>query len=452
MRQIYIGLMSGTSIDAMDGVLVEFNAGSVDVLATASKKWAESEASKLHRLCREGDNEIEQAGSAKIAIADISTEVIKDLLEKSGVEAREVIAVGAHGQTIRHRPGKGFTIQLNDGPRIAANCNIDTIVDFRSADIAKHGQGAPLTPAFHQMIFGSHDHARLVLNLGGIANLTVMGPNGRVLEGFDSGPANTLIDLACRKLLNLPFDKDAKIALRGTVDNYWLGSFLTHPFLKQKPPKSSGREDFNELTIAPQLNSCRHNPERIADLIRTLCEFTVVASTNAITESIKDFNLKDPELILCGGGARNPLILERFRQLLASHGVKVFTSDDFGVAADSLESIAFAWFARLFMNGITAPLKRATGAREDCILGSLCPAIDGFFARNCQKMFNNANLEEQRRSQSRGHYSETDNASYENDPQLHLQAYAEPADTPPAAESKPAVKSAGIARAYAKKH
>ncbi|MBO6258525.1 MAG: anhydro-N-acetylmuramic acid kinase [Succinivibrio sp.] len=380
---ICIGLMSGTSIDALDGVAVEFSKGKMNILGQVSIAWPDEVKKTLHSLCNDNLHEIETAGCMANEVARTSAKLVQILLDRLNLKKENILAIGSHGQTIRHRPAKGFSVQLDNGPLLAALTGIDTIVNFRMADIAHGGEGAPLTPAFHKEVFGCPERCRMILNLGGISNITVISKDRDVLAGFDCGPANTLMDLVCRKFLHQPYDKDAQTASQGKVNEVWLNKLLSHEYLKKRPPKSTGREDFNEELIHSMLEECTFFREKTADLLRTLCEFTV----RAVTDSIRDFNLtagQNADLILCGGGAFNPLVRMRFEQILTPLGIKVLKSSDFGVSETLLEAQAFAFFAYRFVEGICSDLCTSTGQKSPAILGCLCPATDGYFAKTAR--------------------------------------------------------------------
>ncbi len=380
-----IGLMSGTSIDGLDACAVNFGGKTPKVLGTQSISWPTETAAALHALCSDGPSELEAWGGLKNVIAQRSAVLVKELLAKLSLRPEDILAIGSHGQTVRHRPHKGFSLQLDNGPLLAELTHIDAVCDFRSADLACGGEGAPLTPAFHRRVLSSETSCRYVLNLGGIANLTAMRPGGEVAAGFDCGPANTLLDLACRELLSEPFDRDSKTALKGTLNKKMLDALLAHPYLKRPLPKSTGREDFNSGTIKEYLEECKKEPGKIPDVLYTLTEFTARAAADAIKMLQDTLNLGEGELILCGGGAFNPLLRERLSALTAPLGLTAHKSSEFGVSEQYLESEAFAYFAWCLVKGIPLSLKEATGASHDTLCGVLCPAPDGAFRRGLKQ-------------------------------------------------------------------
>lgn len=381
MPKYYIGLMSGTSIDGMDGCICDFENG-VQMLAKASRRWEPEEAALLHSLCQKSDDELEKSGEAANLIARASAYVVSTLLEKTSLKSEDIIAIGSHGQTVRHRPQRAYSIQLDNAPLTAHLCNIDTVSNFRSADLAAGGEGAPLTPIFHSHMFKDEKRSRYVLNLGGIANLTVMRPQGEILCGFDCGPANTLSDLSCRLLLNQSFDKDGACAYRGQIRMEWLSDFLRHPFLQKEPPKSTGREDFNADYIREYLLLCTQKRELIYDLIATLDEFTVLACVNAIRHMRYKYNLPAGDLLLCGGGALNPYIVERFKYHLAHDEIDVLKTSDFGVDVSILEAQSFAYFAKAYVEATPLDLKNITGSKSLVILGEMALAFNGHYRRS----------------------------------------------------------------------
>ena len=374
MSEYYIGLMSGTSVDGIDAVLVHFgkeeSSASLNEQKTSKSKYNvksrivdsisidfdEELKQLLHSLCTGTDNEIEKAGVARVKLAEYEAKAVNELIKKASINKEDVVAVGCHGQTVRHRPEKGFSIQLDDGPRVAALTGIDVINNFRAADIANGGNGAPLTQAFHRI-------------------LTVIDKDAEhsILDAFDTGPANTLIDSATRLLLKMPFDKDGEIARSGKVIPALLAKYLSEPYLQLPPPKSTGRETFNPEFIAEELLLATQDKSFIPDLIATLTEFTVVASVNAIRQSLFKYKIDSARLILCGGGAYNSLIVQRFTKLLERQHVEVVCADKLGVNSKLIEAHAFAFFAYMFCHRKPLELGKSTGALRPSILGCLNP-------------------------------------------------------------------------------
>lgn len=382
--ELYIGLMSGTSIDALDACMVEiFPDASMQVIAAHTVTWPPRLKALMHSLCSDGLHEMEKIGRAQNAMAALSSLAVTEVLKQAGMSADAITAIGSHGQTVRHRPEHHFSIQLDNGPMTALLTHIDTITNFRAQDLAAGGEGAPLTPLFHRLVLSSDYEPRLILNLGGIANLTAIKAGGELFGGWDCGPANTLMDLACRELVGVPFDKDGQIARRGRMDIEWLTSLMEHPFIKRRPPKSSGREDFGRECIAPLLAACQKDPARIPDLLATLVAFTATCVVNDIAwlrETCPDFD-RDCTLVLCGGGAHNPSLVELLRAAGETLHIEVRTSAEFGIDENYLEAQAFAYFAWLTRHGRTADLRRTTGSSCPVVLGTICPAPDGRIMR-----------------------------------------------------------------------
>lgn len=384
MKSIYLGFMSGTSIDSIDVVAIalEKDVSSLRLLGSYSQEWSANTRQSLHQLCSPSAGELTTAGRVRHLAATEVAEAINALLKKLGLKPSDITALGSHGQTIRHCPHEGFTWQLDDPSRLAALTGIDVIADFRSADVARGGEGAPLTPLFHREILGSASEVRYVLNIGGICNLTVINTDKSVITGFDTGPGNTLMDLVCRKKLELSYDKDGLHASKGIVDSSLLERLLAHTYLALPAPKSTGRETFNEDTIHDALVNA-HSSEEIDALIATLAAFTVEATVREIIRLHATLDRKDVthRLILCGGGAFNPVLREGFRKALAPLGMEVNLSSEFGVSEQYLEAEAFAYFASLFCRRQSVDLSAITGSAGEQIMGALYPAVNGEFVR-----------------------------------------------------------------------
>ncbi len=377
MAELYIGLMSGTSIDGIDAALVEFDHGKSTIIASHSIDYDKETKELLHSLCTPSNSEIDKSGVASVKIAEYEAKACLELLEKAQVKPQDIVAIGSHGQTVRHRPERHFSVQLDNGALLSALTGIDVICDFRSADLAHGGNGAPLAQAFHREQLGCDDMVSMVLNLGGISNLTVIGNDSThtILEAFDTGPANTLIDCACRMLLNIPYDKDGKFALQGKVLKGILGKYLNAPYLKRLPPKSTGREDFNPDFIKDELLFATQDPVFVTDLITTLTEFTVVVNINAIRQCLYRHSIDKARLILCGGGAYNPYIREGLKKALSKNNVEVLMAEEVGVNSKLLEAHTFAYFAYKFTHRECVDLGDSTGASTPSILGCLYPAV-----------------------------------------------------------------------------
>lgn len=377
----FIGLMSGTSIDGIDAALCKISDTKFESVATHSILWDDKTNARLHSLCSTNDEEIERLAKTTRAVAQHEACLVNELLEIAKVSKDEVCAIGSHGQTIRHRPNYQFSLQLDNGPMLASLTGIDAIVNFRASDLANQGQGAPLTPIFHKLLLSSKDELRFVLNLGGISNITALN-NNQILCGFDCGPANTLLDLTTREISHSAYDKDAHLALCGTVQKDILEDLIDCAYLKKDFPKSTGREDFNRDTIAPYLYKCKSGELKVQDLLATLTEFTVYCVVLHIKRILARYNLKSSgSLVLCGGGAFNPLIRKRLSDEMLKIGFVTHLSSDFGVDESFIEAQAFAYFAYLFKARKAIDIKECTNAQRPSIMGCLCPAPDGFYAR-----------------------------------------------------------------------
>jgi anhydro-N-acetylmuramic acid kinase len=376
MIEAFIGLMSGTSLDGIDGVLVEFGIPGAPpaarVVAHAHRAFPAPLRAELAALNGAGANELHRAALAANALAVESTAVVEALLVKARCERNRVVAIGSHGQTVRHRPhdfdGTGYTIQLNAPALLAERSGIDVVADFRSRDVAAGGHGAPLVPAFHHAMFGRGDASVAVLNLGGIANLTALDQGGAI-AGFDSGPANVLLDLWCERSTGQPFDPDGSWGGRGHVDAMLLEACLAESYFALPPPKSTGRDLFNAGWLEARLDATRARarlpPE---DIQATLAELTA----RTVADAFRAHLARAAEVIVCGGGARNADLMARLASALVP--ARVVASDERGLPADQVEAAAFAWLARAFVHRLAGNVPAATGAAGPRILGALYPA------------------------------------------------------------------------------
>ncbi len=382
-NELYLGLMSGTSMDGLDACLLQVSApGKLQVLATASAPLPSELTASLHRLCSPGNNEIDTLCRAQNALAKCSASLVKKLLAQCKLRPADITAIGSHGQTVRHCPQQGYTLQLDNGPLCALLTGIDVWTNFRAQDVAAGGEGAPLTPLFHQQVLSSPVKARFILNLGGIANVTALRPGGEMICGFDTGPANTLLDLACRQLFNCPYDQDGARARAGVVQSKWLEQLLDHPYFARKPPKSSGRELFNADYIAFMLAAAQHEPQLGNDVLATLTAFSVQTIAQALQDLIltKELRSDGATVVVCGGGARNGFFMQELVKALQALKLEVVDSGSLGVDAQYLEAEAFAYFAYLSTHGRVAAMQSITGARCPVILGTLCPSPQGRFS------------------------------------------------------------------------
>ncbi len=362
--------MSGTSLDGVDGVLADFGQGQPELLAHVHVGFDATLRRELLALNRSGTDELNRAALAANRVALAYADAVHLLLNEGGDTPAGIRAVGAHGQTVRHRPGEldgiGFTLQLINGALLAERCGIDVVCDLRSRDVAAGGQGAPLVPAFHAGVFGQPGLVQAILNLGGIGNLTLLDGDGGVL-GFDCGPGNALLDLWCERHLGLPFDADGTWAASGRVDAALLAILLREPYLQRQPPKSTGRDLFHADWLAAQL-ACTAQPVAPADVQATLAQFTVRTACDALLRHLPGVQ----RLLVCGGGACNGNLMRGLAAALP--GIGVATTADAGIPPLQVEAAAFAWLAKAFVDRSPGNLPAVTGARGLRVLGALYPA------------------------------------------------------------------------------
>lgn len=363
----YIGLISGTSADSIDAALVSFDDGAPQVHATYAHPWPDALRARVLAVMQDETTlDLDAFGRLDVDIARCFSDAVLQLLRRSGTLASSVRAIGSHGQTVRHRPlgDSPFTLQLGDASVIAERCRIDVVADFRRADIAAGGQGAPLLPALHAMLLARKDHCRVILNLGGIANITVLGADGSVL-GFDTGPANGLLDAWCLRHCGEAFDRDGAFAASGTVDRHLLDTLLADPYFALPPPKSTGREHFHLGWLATHR---RAEELSAADVQATLLELTA----RSVSDSIVRHAPTAGDVLVCGGGTHNGGLMRRLAQLLAPCTVESTASH--GIDPDFLEATAFAWLARQRLLGLPGNLPAVTGARGPRVLGAIYSA------------------------------------------------------------------------------
>lgn len=371
MADLYIGLMSGTSLDGVDGVLVDLSKDRLKVISHVNAPLSLALTQELLALNTPGANEIHRSALAANALVRVYAHIVAQLLHKTGLNAAQVNAVGAHGQTVRHQPqaydGTGYTLQLNNPALLAELTGIDVVADFRSRDIAAGGQGAPLVPAFHQSVFGRAGETVATLNIGGISNITIIGPNlGSDVVGFDCGPGNALMDAWCQQHLGHAYDADGAWAAAGHVHGELLKCFLEEPYFSQPAPKSTGRDLFNPTWLNWRLEG--FSSVSPVDVQTTLTELT--ASTCA--RGIRQYGDKATELIVCGGGAFNGHLMRRLQFHLPT--VPVNSSESHGLPPQQVEATAFAWLARKTTARQTTSLQSVTGARGARISGAIYPA------------------------------------------------------------------------------
>ncbi|PKH05227.1 anhydro-N-acetylmuramic acid kinase [Moritella sp. Urea-trap-13] len=379
-RELYIGLMSGTSIDGIDAALVEFKGGGCQLLAQHLQPMPALLTAQLHQLCRPHNDEITALATIEQPLAQAFALACQQLLAKTPYTANDVTAIGSHGQTIRHHPEHGFTLQIGDANILAALTNIDTVADFRRKDMALGGQGAPLVPAFHQAVFQHQTINRAIVNIGGLANITYL-PNlaqDKTVTGYDTGPGNTLLDawFSAKSSSDKSYDKDGQWAKTGVIIQPLLNLLLQHEYFALIPPKSTGRELFNLAWLQPYLASDLYTDHyNDADVQRTLTRFTAVSIANEVMELDLDNSDNvsiNTEVYICGGGAANPLLMADLTELLPNS--PVMTTAEIGIDPDWVEAIAFAWLAKQHMHKQPGNLPAVTGASRTAILGAFYPA------------------------------------------------------------------------------
>ncbi len=361
--EFYVGIMSGTSLDGIDAALVDLGQPKPDLLATCYQPFDQTLRTALLALHHPSDNELHQTQMIGNQLARLYAQSALSLLSQSGIAPGQVQAIGCHGQTIRHCPEHGYTLQIGNAALLAELTGIAVVSDFRSRDIAAGGHGAPLVPAFHDQVLRDPDHHRVIVNIGGISNLTDLAP-GKPTTGFDCGPGNMLMDAWIAQHLDAAYDHDGAWAAGGKVLPALLKTLLAEPFFAAAPPKSSGRDLFNMNWLKQRLRG----DEAPADVQATLLALTCHGIADAIHRHCPGVE----EIYLCGGGAHNGALRAALKQLLPE--CRLEATDVLGVGADWVEAIAFAWLARQTLHGIPANLPGVTGARHPCILGAVHPA------------------------------------------------------------------------------
>ncbi len=352
--------MSGTSLDGVDAVLVDLSSDTPLLLAQHYLPFADELRAELLALHLPSDNELHRCQLASNQLARLYAFSIPPLLAHSGITSQQIRAIGCHGQTIRHRPESAYTLQIGNASLLAELSGISVVNDFRSRDIAAGGQGAPLVPAFHDRLLRHPEVHRVILNIGGISNVTDLSPLSPT-SGFDCGPGNLLMDAWCLQHQGKPYDANGTWAASGLVLPNLLIKMLSEPYFAEPPPKSSGRDLFN----MGWLNVLLQGNERPEDVQATLLELSCVS----IAQSVMEYCSGAQEIYLCGGGAHNRTLMNRLQQLLPT--AQITTTEQLGVDGDYLEAIAFAWLAQQTISGLPGNLPNVTGARHNCILGAI---------------------------------------------------------------------------------
>lgn len=367
---LYLGLMSGTSADGIDAALVRFPESGTPrchLVHGHTFAWEPALRETLVRLGQALEPiALDRLGALDARVGEAFAQAALAVIAQAGVDPRRIAAIGSHGQTIRHRPlaTPAFTWQIGDANRIAEATGIATVADFRRRDMAAGGQGAPLMPAFHLAMLGAADEDRAVLNLGGIANLTLIPMHGDA-RGFDTGPANALLDAWCQRQLGQPFDTDGRYAASGQVHAPLLQRLLAEDWFALPPPKSTGREQFHLDWVEAALAG---EQVAAADVQATLLELTAAT----VADALRAWQPGTRRVIVCGGGVRNPRLLERLCAQLP--GVSVESSQAWGLDPDYMEAMGFAWLARETLAGRPGNLPTVTGARGPRVLGAIHPA------------------------------------------------------------------------------
>jgi anhydro-N-acetylmuramic acid kinase len=361
---LYLGLISGTSADGIDAALVRFENDRPQLVAALTHPWPEDLRQRILRVAQDEERlDLDTYGRLDVAIGQQFAHAALAVLAQSGADSRTVRAIGSHGQTLRHRPtgAQPFTLQVGDASVIAEHCGIDVVADFRRADVAAGGQGAPLLPAVHAMLLSVPGQCRVVLNLGGIANITVLGAQGEVF-GFDTGPANGLMDAWHLRHRGAAFDRDGAFAAAGQVDATLLEALLADAYFALPPPKSTGREHFHLAWLDAHARVANVAP---ADVQATLLELSARSVADAVRRHAPDAT----DVLACGGGVHNGALMRRLSELLSPCVLQ--STAAFGVDPDYLEATAFAWLARQRLRGLPGNLPAVTGARGPRVLGAV---------------------------------------------------------------------------------
>lgn len=359
---IYAGVMSGTSLDGADAVIADLSQKTPTALGFASATFPDALRATLLDLNRAGGtDELARAYEAGLQLSDVYAQSVAAALADAQVSRDRLLAIGCHGQTVRHRPERGYTVQINHPARLALITGVPVVADFRSMDIAAGGQGAPLAPAFHRAVFAHPAHARAVINIGGIANVSALSPNGGHVIGFDTGPGNVLMDAWCERSTGEPYDRDGRFAAQGQVIPRLLAVLRDEPFLALPPPKSTGRDLFGLTWLESHLRG----DESAADVQATLLALTV----DSIAEAILRWCPEVMDAYVCGGGAHHPGLMQQLCARLAPRRVQ--STAVLGMPPKQVEALAFAWLARHCVERKALDLSAITGACRPLIYGAL---------------------------------------------------------------------------------
>lgn len=365
-EELYIGLMSGTSLDGIDAVLVRFENEQATVLESICLPLSSNLKDEIKSLINPAENEINRLMALDVQLGKSFAEAVKQLINKTNIKKEDIVAIGSHGQTIRHLPTADFpsTLQISDANIIAEVTGITTVADFRRRDMAAGGQGAPLVPVFHEQIFRDTKKNRVILNLGGIANITLLpADKNKPVTGFDTGPANTLMNYWIQQHQNKSYDESGKWALSGKINEDFLEQLLNDDYFKLAPPKSTGTEYFNPAWLTKKLSKFPFLAAE--DVQASLTAFTVTTIKNAI----KLYADNVDEIIICGGGVHNDFLLQQLKQYLPN--IEINDSAKYRLDPDYIEATAFAWLAKQTIEHKPGNLPEVTGAKHAVILGGV---------------------------------------------------------------------------------
>ncbi|MCY3840704.1 MAG: anhydro-N-acetylmuramic acid kinase [Gammaproteobacteria bacterium] len=362
----YVGVMSGTSVDGLDVAVVDMSAGVPRIAESTTVALPVALATALVALSSPGDDEIDRAGACDAAFGEFIGRAVLGCLETWGIPPSAIRAIGCHGQTIRHRPDSTppFTMQIGDPNRVAETTGIDTVADLRRRDMAAGGQGAPLAPLFHDALFRDAERHRIVVNVGGIANATILSAASDAILGFDTGPGNALLDAWARHCKGEPYDRGGAWASHGEVATKLLEALRLDPFVSRPPPKSTGKERYN-LDYVLRVSAPFDTPSQ--DVQATLLEFTAWSIATAVGR----WGPGTGDVVVCGGGRHNRALMGRLAANLPGYGI--LRSDDLDVDGDGLEAAAFAWFAYRTVSGQPSNVPAVTGAKGPRVLGAIYP-------------------------------------------------------------------------------
>jgi anhydro-N-acetylmuramic acid kinase len=367
MSEFYIGLMSGTSLDGIDAALVDFTEGKAQLVGFEYLPFAAEIQNSIQRLSK-ADSPVllKDYGTMDARLGHLFADTVNNLLKKANIPASSVNAIGSHGLTVYHAPDIKFpfSLQIGDPNIIAEKTGITTVADFRRRDIAAKGQGAPLVPAFHKAAFHHPDEHRCIVNIGGIANITVLPKDKNAsIIGFDTGPGNTLMDLWIKLQQNQPYDKNGDWARSGKINHALVDLLRQDRYFDMAPPKSTGKEHFSLPWLYQYFDAFSHKAE---DIQASLCCLTAIT----ICDAIKQYAPETDRVLICGGGIHNDYLLKLIQKRL---DCTVESTEQYGLHPDHVEAVAFAWLARQTLNNLPGNLKEVTGARSPVILGGIYP-------------------------------------------------------------------------------